>query len=68
MDAICDYCTHWKRDHSGMGWCRRYPPPSIAKNEDTDWPRTSGFDWCGEFHMVVEQRKPDSRMWRQDRK
>jgi hypothetical protein len=52
---VCELCRFWSaptqaRDEGVGRWgrCLRYPPTITGGR--TEWPRTYGYEWCGEFH------------------
>lgn len=46
-EVACRNCVFWEQNHSGVGWCRRFP--SSPGGRDLEGVVTSHEDWCGEF-------------------
>ena len=54
----CSDCLFWEYEESNFGECRRRSPqfvgvvhknPGPGSPNEAAWPKTYGWDWCGEF-------------------
>lgn len=57
-EQSCANCRHWETEggvsqNASFGWCHRYPPQLVAKNDGIDAvrPYLHNSDWCGEFEQ-----------------
>lgn len=61
----CETCRWWLRHRgtkagkkyiSNKGDCRRYPPTVMQdENEDSQFPISPLFDWCGEWQPIGDK-------------
>ena len=55
-EKACKECAFYAiGKNSGLGVCRRYPPPPVSSRETPDFPHTRSTWWCGEF----QPKEPD---------
>jgi hypothetical protein len=59
---FCMDCKYWDNTGDGMqqwngcGYCRHGPPTAGCKNQVSDFPITSEYGWCWQWHKIDDDR------------
>jgi hypothetical protein len=56
MKYTCGGCLYWHQKQ-----CHRFPPPYRAGALEGEWPVTTSYQWCGEWHTAGRNLRADPR-------